>query len=74
MNEIDLFPDDLRKKLLFSRWFKMAGYVAVLISMVLIVAFVLLRQANEKIDLQIQPSSHNGKSLPPIVSSWSNSI
>lgn len=54
MNEIDLFPDELRKKLLFLHWLKMTGSSIVLLSVVLVGAFFLLRQANEKIDQQIQ--------------------
>jgi len=54
MHEIDLFPDELRKKLLFLRWFKLAGYSIVLISVVIVGAFFLVRQANEKIDQEIQ--------------------
>ena len=54
MHEIDLFPDELRKKLLFLRWFKLAGYSIALISVVIVGAFFLVRQANEKIDQEIQ--------------------
>lgn len=54
MNEIDLFPDELRKKFLFIRWFKFTGYSIVLTSVILVGAFFLVRQANEKIDQEIQ--------------------
>jgi Tfp pilus assembly protein PilN len=54
MNEIDLFPDELRKKLLFVRWFKLTGYSMVLVSVVVVGSFFLLRQANEKIEQEIQ--------------------
>lgn len=54
MNEIDLFPDDLRKRLLFTRWFKLAGYAIVSLTAVMVIAFVLLREANAHIDEQIQ--------------------
>ena len=54
MNEIDLFPDELRKKFLFLRWFKLTGYSIVLLSVVLVGVFFLLRQTNERIDQQIQ--------------------
>jgi hypothetical protein len=54
MNEIDLFPDDLRKRLLFTRWFKLTGYAIVSISVVLVITFVMLREANTRIDAQIQ--------------------
>ena len=54
MNEIDLFPEDLRRRLLFTRWFKLTGYALVLLTVVFVAAFVLLREANAKIDEQIQ--------------------
>jgi len=54
MNEIDLFPDELRKKLLFFRWFKLTGYSIALISVVVVGAFLLLNRVNEKIDQEIQ--------------------
>ena len=54
MHEIDLFPDELRKKLLFLRWFKRTGYSIVLLSIVLVGAFFLLNRVNEKIDQEIQ--------------------
>lgn len=54
MNEIDLFPDDLRKRLLFQRWFKLTGIALLSISIVALAGFVLLRQANANIDTQIQ--------------------
>ena len=54
MSEIDLFPDDLRKRLLFMRWFKLTGYAIVLLSVAFVIMFVLLREANAHIDEQIQ--------------------
>lgn len=54
MNEIDLFPDDLRKRLLLVRWFKLTGYAIVSLTAVMVIAFVLLREANAQIDEQIQ--------------------
>ena len=54
MNEIDLFPDELRKKLLFLRWFKLTGYSVVLISVVLVGAFFLVRDVNQRIGQEIQ--------------------
>ena len=54
MNEIDLFPEDLRKRLLFMRWLKLAGYALILLTIVFVAAFVLLREANAQIDGQIQ--------------------
>ncbi len=54
MNEIDLFPDDLRKRLLFFRWFKLTGFALVLLTILFVAAFALLREANAHIDEQIQ--------------------
>jgi Tfp pilus assembly protein PilN len=54
MSEIDLFPDDLRRRLLFTRWFKLTGYAIILLTAVLVIAFVMLREANAQLDAQIQ--------------------
>jgi Tfp pilus assembly protein PilN len=54
MNEIDLFPDDLRKRLLFFRWFKLTGFGILLLTLLMVATFVLLREANARIDRQIQ--------------------
>ena len=54
MNEIDLFPDDLRKRLLFYRWFKLSGYSALLLTLVSVAAFAWLRDTNIRIDEEIQ--------------------
>ena len=54
MNEIDLFPDELRKQLLFTRWFRFTGYTVVLLTILSVVAFVLLREASARIEEQIQ--------------------
>ena len=54
MNEIDLFPEDLRKKLLFMRWFKLAGTFGILLTIVMVAAYVFLNQANARIGKQIQ--------------------
>jgi len=54
MNEIDLFPDELRKQLLFTRWFRLTGYTVVLLTILSVVAFVLLREASARIEEQIQ--------------------
>ena len=54
MNEIDLFPEDLRRQLLFTRWFKLTGFTVVLLTLVSVVAFLLLREASTRIDEQIQ--------------------
>ena len=54
MNEIDLFPDDLRKRLLFIRWFRFTGYSIVLLTVLFVTSFVLLREANAQMDKQIQ--------------------
>ena len=35
MSEIDLFPDDLRRQLLFKRWFKQAGVALVVMTLLL---------------------------------------
>ncbi len=53
MNEIDLFPEDLRKRLLFYRWFRLAGYILVALSVVIVGAFFALRGTNAKIDEEI---------------------
>jgi hypothetical protein len=54
MNEIDLFPEDLRKRLLFSHWFKITGFTIVLLTVALVIALVLLREANAQFEEQIQ--------------------
>lgn len=53
MNEIDLFPDELRKKLLFYRWFKLTGIVIVLMTIVSGAGFAMLREVNAGIEEQI---------------------
>jgi hypothetical protein len=54
MNEIDLFPDELRKKLLFYRWFKMTGIAIVLMTLISGAGFATLREVNAGIDEQIR--------------------
>jgi len=54
MNEIDLFPEDLRKRLQFFRWFRLTGISILVLTLLMVAAFVLLREANAKIDQQIQ--------------------
>ena len=54
MNEIDLFPDDLRRQLMFTRWFKRAAFILVGVTLVNGMAFAVLHQANTKIEEQIQ--------------------
>ena len=54
MNEIDLFPDDLRKRLLFNRWFRLTAILILVLTLLTVAAFVLLREANARIDQQIQ--------------------
>jgi Tfp pilus assembly protein PilN len=54
MNEIDLFPDELRRQLMFTRWFKRAVFTLVGVTLVIGAAFAGLRQANSKIEEQIQ--------------------
>ncbi len=53
MNEIDLFPDDLRQRLLFFRWFKLTGFGLISLTLLFVAAFFLLREANAQIDEQI---------------------
>ena len=54
MNEIDLFPEELRRQLMFKRWFKRAAFILVGVTLVNGVAFAVLHQANSKIEQQIQ--------------------
>jgi len=54
MNEIDLFPDEMRKRLLLVRWFKLTGYGVALLTLLMVAAFVLLREANAQIDRKIE--------------------
>jgi hypothetical protein len=54
MNEIDLFPDDLRRRLQFTRWFRLTGFAVVALSILFVSAFALLREANAQIDEQIR--------------------
>ena len=53
MNEIDLFPEDLRRRLAFTRWFKQAGYSLLALTLVLVAAFFVLRGANAGIEERI---------------------
>ncbi len=53
MSEIDLFPDDLRRKLLFQRWFKQAGVALVMLTLLSVGSFFALREANARIDGEI---------------------
>ena len=53
MNEIDLFPDDLRRQLMFRRWFRHAGYALGVLTLVIVAAFAWLKQANARIDEEI---------------------
>ncbi len=54
MNEIDLFPDELRRQLMFTRWFKRAASILIGVTLVIGVSFAALRQANSEIEEQIQ--------------------
>jgi hypothetical protein len=54
MNEIDLFPDDLRQRLLFTRWFKLAAISIVLISLAIGGGFILLREVSAQVDEEIR--------------------
>lgn len=53
MNEIDLFPDDLRRRLLFFGWFRRTGIALVVLTLLFAAAFFLLREANARIDEKI---------------------
>ncbi len=53
MNEIDLFPDDLRKQILFRRWLRQAGYSLGALSFAIVAAFAWFKQANAQIDEEI---------------------
>lgn len=53
MNEIDLFPDDLRRRLLFTRWFKFAMVSVIVLTLVIGGGFLLLRQVNAQVDEKI---------------------
>ena len=54
MNEIDLFPEELRRQLLFTRWFRITGYSIAMLTIIMVAAFAGLRAANAQIDEQIQ--------------------
>ena len=53
MNEIDLFPEDLRRQLLFTRWLKFAAIWAILLSLVISGGFFALREVNARFDERI---------------------
>ncbi len=53
MSEIDLFPEDLRRKLLFQRWFKQAGVALLVMTLLCVGSFIALREANARIDGEI---------------------
>jgi hypothetical protein len=54
MNEIDLFPDDLRQRLLLTRWFKLAAISIVLLSLAIGGGFILLREVSAQVDEEIR--------------------
>lgn len=54
MNEIDLFPDDLRRQLLFRRWLRWTGYALVFLTLSMLAAYLLLRNANAHVEGQIE--------------------
>ena len=54
MNEIDLFPDDLRRQLLLTRWFKLAAISIVLLSLAIGGGFILLLEVNAQVDEEIR--------------------
>ena len=79
MNEIDLFPEELRRKLLFYRWFKMAGIALLLITVASGSGFVLLRGVNAGVEEQIrlfqsqrEISDANRKQLEQLASERNN--
>ena len=49
MNEIDLFPEDLRQRLTYRRWLKRAALIAGLASVVIFAAFGALKQVNQQL-------------------------
>ncbi len=53
MNEIDLFPDELRRKIQFKRWFRNAGYALGALTLAILATFVWLKQANARIETEI---------------------
>ena len=53
MNEIDLFPQDLRQRLTYRRWFKRAAIVTVLASIFIVSVFAALRQVNLHLEAEI---------------------
>ena len=54
MNEIDLFPDDLRRKLLFMRWLKLSGVILLVFTLLMVAGFSWLYQHNQQVDAKIQ--------------------
>ena len=54
MNEIDLFPDDLRRQLMFKRWFKLTAIGAVALTLLIGGSFAGLRGVNAEIDDRIE--------------------
>ena len=54
MNEIDLFPEDLRRRLMFTRWFKRAAISSLLLSLLILATFFVLRHASAEITAQIE--------------------
>lgn len=54
MNEIDLFPDDLRRKLLFMRWLKWSGLALALFTLASMAGFAWLYQHNQQVEAKIQ--------------------
>ena len=54
MNDIDLFPDDLRQRLLLTRWFRLAAISIVLLSLAIGGGFILLREVNAQVGEEIR--------------------
>lgn len=54
MNEIDLFPDELRRKLLFMRWLKWSGLALMIFTLASMAGFAWLYQQNQQVEAKIQ--------------------
>ena len=53
MKEIDLIPDEFRRKILFVGWFKKAAYSLLFITVLIILAFMVIRNNNQDLQLKI---------------------
>ncbi len=54
MNEIDLIPGAYRKRLLFTRWIKISFIGLIMLTMLIVGAFLVLRNETQRIDLQLK--------------------